>query len=62
LNLQPHSRFLLASLQPGYTIEKQQIQVRFVLVPSPRIRIEADYQLKNTGNQPLSDLEIRLPV
>jgi hypothetical protein len=77
LNLQPHSRFLLASLHtaaafwaascvaplgPGYTIEKQQIQVQFVLVPSPRIRIEADYQLKNTGNQPLSDLEIRLPV
>jgi len=77
LKLQPHSRFLLASLHtaaafwvtscvaplgPGYTIEKQQIHVQFVPVPSPRIRIEADYRLKNTGNQPLSDLEIRLPV
>src|SRR5437899_3053003 len=77
LKLEPHSRFLLASLHtaaafwvtscvaplgPGYTIEKQQIHVQFVPVPSPRIRIEANYQLKNNGNQPLSDLEIRLPV
>ena len=29
--------------------------------PEPRIRIEADYQLKNTGNQPLNELELRLP-
>jgi hypothetical protein len=76
LNLQAHSRFLLAPLHvaaalwvtscvaplgPGYAIEKQQIDVQFVPVPAPRIRIEADYRLKNTGNQPLSDLEIRLP-
>src|SRR6267378_6014679 len=76
LTPQPHSRFLLASLHmaaafwvtscvaplgPGYTIEKQQIHVQFVPAPAPRIRIEADYQLKNTGNQPLSELEIRLP-
>jgi hypothetical protein len=76
LTLQPHSRLLLASLHmaaafwvtscvaplgPGYTIEKQQIHVQFVPVPAPRIRIEADYQLKNSGNQPLSELEIRLP-
>jgi hypothetical protein len=76
LNLQPHSRFLLASLLvtasfwatscvaplgPGYTIEKQQVRVQFVPAPEPRIRIEADYQLKNTGNRALSDLELRLP-
>jgi len=48
-------------LGPGYTIEKQQFQVRFVAQPEPRIRIEADYQLKNTGNQPLHELELRLP-
>lgn len=29
--------------------------------PEPRIRIEADYQLKNTGNLPLGELELRLP-
>jgi len=28
--------------------------VQFVAAPAPRIRIEADYQLKNTGNQPLT--------
>ena len=49
------------ALGPGYTIEKQQIQLRFVTEPEPRIRIEADYQLKNTGNRPLHELELRLP-
>jgi hypothetical protein len=48
-------------LGPGYTIEKQQVRVRFASTPEPRIRIAADYQLKNTGNRPLSELELRLP-
>ena len=71
-----HSRLFLATLLavfsywaascavplgPGYTIEKQQVRVRFAGKPEPRIRIEADYQLKNTGNRPLSELELRLP-
>jgi hypothetical protein len=46
---------------PGYTVEKQQVRVQFVSAPKPGIRIEADYQLRNTGNQPLHDLELRLP-
>jgi len=46
---------------PAYTIEKQEIRVQFVSEPEPRIRIEAEYQLKNTGNQPLHELELRLP-
>ena len=73
---QPDSRLLLATLLiglslwaascavplgPGYTIEKQRFQVRFVAEPEPRIRIEADYQLKNTGNRALRELELRLP-
>jgi hypothetical protein len=45
---------------PGYTVEKQQISVQFLSAPEPRIRIEADYQLRNTGNQPLHELELRL--
>ena len=49
------------ALGPGYTIEKQEIRVRLVSSPEPRIRIEADYQLKNTGTQPLQELELRLP-
>jgi hypothetical protein len=46
---------------PGYTIERQQIRVQFVSAAEPRIRIEAEYHLKNTGNQPLHELELRLP-
>lgn len=48
-------------LGPGYTIEKQQVRVRFANTPEPRIRIAADFQLKNTGDRPLSELEMRLP-
>ena len=50
-----------AALGPGYSIEKQEIRVQFVSTPEPRIRAEADYQLRNTGNQPLHKLELRLP-
>jgi hypothetical protein len=49
------------ALGPGYTIVKQQIIVQFVPAPQPIIRIEGVYQLKNTGNQPLTSLELRLP-
>ncbi len=48
-------------LGAGYTIEKQEARVQLVTAPEPRIRIEADYQLKNTGNRPLHELEMRLP-
>jgi hypothetical protein len=51
----------VAPLGPGYTIESQQLRVQFVPAPEPRIRIEGEYVLKNTGNQPLSELELRLP-
>lgn len=49
------------ALGPGYTIVKQELSVRFEPTPEPVIRVEATYQLKNTGNQPLSSLEVRLP-
>src|SRR5260370_5640428 len=52
----------VAALGPGYTIESQQVRVQFVPEPEPRIRIDAQYVLKNTGNRPLSELELRLPV
>jgi hypothetical protein len=51
----------VAPLGPGYTIERQQVRVQFLPGPAPRIRIESDYQLKNTGNRPLNELEVRLP-
>jgi hypothetical protein len=50
-----------AALGPGYTIVKQQITVQFVPTPQPIIKIEGVYDLKNTGNQPLTTLELRLP-
>ena len=51
----------VAPLGPGYTIESQQIRVQFVASPEPRIRIEAEYLLKNSGNRPLNELELRFP-
>src|SRR5437762_1676961 len=51
----------VAPLGPEYTIERQQVRVQFVPAPEPRIRVEAEYALKNTGNQPLNELELRLP-
>jgi hypothetical protein len=49
------------ALGPGYSIENQEIRVQFLPGPDPRIRVESDYQLRNTGNQPLASLELRLP-
>jgi hypothetical protein len=49
------------ALGPGYVIEKQEIRVRFVAKPEPRIEVAADYQLRNKGTRPLQELELRLP-
>jgi hypothetical protein len=46
---------------PGYLVEKQEIQVSFAPQPEPRIHISAEYQLKNSGNQALDSLDVRLP-
>jgi len=50
-----------ASLGPGYAIDRQEIHVRFTADPQPAIRIDAEYRLRNNGNQPLTTLELRLP-
>ena len=50
-----------AALGPGYTIEKQEIQVQFQAAPQPAIHIDSTYHLFNDGNQPLTKLELRLP-
>jgi hypothetical protein len=50
-----------APLGPGYTIESQEIQVHLDSV-APRIRIASVYRLRNSGNQPVSSLEVRLPA
>ncbi len=50
-----------AALGPGYTIEKQEIEVHFVPAPEPTIHIDATYHLRNDGIRPLTTLELRLP-
>jgi hypothetical protein len=50
-----------ASFGPGYVIDKQNIDVRFVPGPPPRIAIKSSYELTNNGTTPLSALELRLP-
>jgi hypothetical protein len=49
------------ALGPGYSIERQEIRVQFLPGPDSRIRVDSDYQLRNTGNQSLSSIELRLP-
>ncbi len=51
----------VAPLGPGYVIEDQEIRVHFQPGSQPRIRVEAQYKLKNTGNQAISALDMRLP-
>ena len=51
----------VAPLGPGYTIEKQEIDVHFLSGPEPRTQVEVQYALRNTGNQSVHDLEMRLP-
>jgi hypothetical protein len=48
-------------LGPGYQVQKQEIRVRFGASSPPVLRVETEYQLKNSGDQPLSALEVRLP-
>jgi hypothetical protein len=50
-----------AAFGPGYSIDKQEIRIHFVPAPDPNILIEAEYSLRNSGNQPLDELEVRLP-
>jgi hypothetical protein len=50
-----------ASFGPGYVIDKQSIDVRFVPGPPPHIAILLRYELTNNGTRPLSALELRLP-
>jgi hypothetical protein len=50
-----------AAFGPGYTIQKQELQVHFLAGQQPAIHIDAVYHLRNDGNQPLSALELRLP-
>ena len=49
------------ALGPGYSIDSQEINVRFTPEPEPVIHLDASYRLRNDGNRPLTSLELRLP-
>ena len=50
-----------SSFGPGYIINKQDIDVHFDPGPPPHIATKSSYELTNSGTQPLSVLELRLP-
>lgn len=50
-----------APLGPGYTVERQRIEVAFVSEPQPHVVVRATWRVKNTGNRALSAVEVRLP-
>ncbi len=50
-----------AAFGPGYTIEKQRIEVTYTQQVPDRVFVRASYQLKNTGTKPLEVLDFRPP-
>ncbi len=48
-------------LAPGYTVEQQQLDVRYVAGAPAHLRLRASYQLRNTGNRDLSSIDAALP-
>lgn len=51
-----------SSFGPGYTINKQDIDVHFEPGPPPHIAIKSSYELTNNGTLPLFVVELRLPA
>jgi hypothetical protein len=49
------------ALGPGYTIEKQRIDVSYALNSPDQVAVRASYQLKNTGTKPLEGIDVNLP-
>ncbi len=50
-----------APLGPGYLVRSQTLDVRFDPANSPHVLVKAEYDLENTGNRPLQEIEIRFP-
>jgi hypothetical protein len=46
---------------PGYTIERQKIEVTYSKASADRVSVRAWYQMRNTGTQPLDEIRFRLP-
>jgi hypothetical protein len=48
-------------LAPGYTIEKQKIEVTYSKVTPDRVSVRAWYRMTNTGTLPLEEIHFSLP-
>jgi hypothetical protein len=48
-------------LAPGYTVEKENREIRFSSGATPEVHIRAEYDLRNTGNAPLQFIDVTLP-
>jgi hypothetical protein len=46
---------------PGYTIEKQRIEVTYTKEKPDRVSVRAWYQLRNTGKVPLATISVEIP-
>jgi len=46
---------------PGYTIEKQRVEVSYTTQSPDHVSVRASYEVKNTGTKPLNTLEIQPP-
>jgi hypothetical protein len=51
----------VAPFGPGFTIEKQRIEVTYSNDAPDRVTIRGWYQMKNTGTQPLENMRLQLP-
>ncbi len=51
-----------APLGPGYSVEKQALEIHFVPQPEPHLLIHASYSLVNSGHQPLTAIRFLLPA
>lgn len=49
------------ALGPGYTIQKQNVELKFVSSPEAHLAVQSTYQLVNSGNQPLQSIRIVVP-
>lgn len=50
-----------AAFGPGYTIEKQRVEVSYTLQAVDHVSVRASYEVKNTGTKPLTTLELQPP-
>ena len=49
-------------IAPGYRVNKESREIRFVAGSAPAINVQASYSLQNTGNSELSFIDLTLPT